>query len=428
MRTLSKWLGALLLLAAVALPLGFVALLGLAWYCTDNHPMVARAAAPNTATVERARRLLERNDPRQARSGTLRTITLTQEELDLVLAYAAQRAAHGNARLVLQQSQATLQASLPLPSNPFGSYLNIEAGLVDTGDLPRLDMLRLGRLQVPQRLNGWAMALAVRWLQQDPAYGDAADAVQRVRITPEVLSVVYRWNESLPEQLKARLVDPEEAARLQAYQARLVTLSAETGEGLGLHQVLQPLLDLATQRAGRNAEPAALALERRAALVAAAFYVNGKGLAAVVPAAAEWPAPVPRRVLLAGRHDLAQHFIVSAALAAAAGTPLADAVGLYKEAEDARGGSGFSFADLAADRAGVRFGELAVGPAPSQQRLQRRLAAGLNDQDLLPPVRDLPEYLQEAEFKRRFGSVESAAYKRMQADIERRISALALHR
>jgi len=37
------------------------------------------------------------------------------------------------------------------------------------------------------------------------------------------------------------------------------------------------------------------------------------------------------------------------------GTPLADAVGLWKELADARrGGSGFSFNDIAADRAGTR--------------------------------------------------------------------------
>lgn len=51
-------------------------------------------------------------------------------------------------------------------------------------------------------------------------------------------------------------------------------------------------------------------------------------------------------------------------LAAYAGTPLADVVGLFKEMEDSRGGSGLSFNDIAADRAGTRMGELAV----SQQR------------------------------------------------------------
>ncbi|HEY1091355.1 MAG TPA: hypothetical protein VGE47_09700, partial [Burkholderiaceae bacterium] len=150
MRTLSKWLGALLMLAAVALPLGFVILLGLAWYCTDNVPSVPQAAPPTAATIEHARRLLARNDPRQAKSGVLRTITLTQDELDMVLAYASQRVAQGNARLLLQQDQATLQASLRLPSNPFGGYLNIEAALADTGAKPRIASLRLGRLQVPQ--------------------------------------------------------------------------------------------------------------------------------------------------------------------------------------------------------------------------------------------------------------------------------------
>jgi hypothetical protein len=428
MRTLSKCLGALLLAAAVALPLGFVSLLGLAWYCTDNVPSVARAATLTPAHIEKARRLLVRNDPREARSGMLRTITLTQDELDLVLAYSAQRAVQGTAKLTLQQDQARLQLSLPLPSNPFGGYLNVEAVLADTGALPRIASLRLGRLQVPQQLNSWMLALGLRWLQQDPAYGDAADVIQRVRITPEMLSVVYTWNDALPEQLKASLVAPDDVERLRAYQARLVALRSDDASGLGLHQVLQPLMDLGTQRAGRNATPEVLALERRSALVVAAFYVNGKGLSAVVPAAAEWPAPITRRTTLAGRVDLAQHFIVSAALAATAGTALADAIGLYKETEDARGGSGFSFADLAADRAGTRFGQLAVGPAPAQQRLQQRLTAGLQDQDLLPPIRDLPEMLQEAEFKRRFGSVDSGSFKRLKHDIEQRIGALALYR
>lgn len=416
------------MLAAVMLPLGFVVLLGLAWYCTDNRPTVAKPAPATTAHVERARRLIERNDPRQARSGMLRTITLTQDELDLVVDQMAQRGAQGHARSALEQDQATLQASLPLPSNPFGGYLNIEARLVDTGAAPQLAMLRLGRLQVPQPVSELLLKLGLRWLQQDPRYGPAADAVQRVQITPQMLSVVYAWSGDLPESLRASLLEAADVDRLQAYQARLVEVSAKLEPGPGLHELLQPLLELAAKRSGKGADAAALAQEQRAALVTLAFYVNGKGLAAIAPAAASWPQPQPRRAQLGGRADLAQHFSVSAALSATAGTPLADVVGVYKELEDARGGSGFSFADLAADRAGTRFGELAVGSAAGQARLQRRLAARLADQDLLPPLRDLPEFLQESEFKRRYGEVGSAAYKRMQADIERRVGALALYR
>src|SRR5262249_40587622 len=51
-----------------------------------------------------------------------------------------------------------------------------------------------------------------------------------------------------------------------------------------------------------------------------------------------------------GRHDLAQHFWVSAALTALWGAKQAEAAGVLKEwLDSAEGGSGFSFADLAAD-------------------------------------------------------------------------------
>jgi hypothetical protein len=56
-----------------------------------------------------------------------------------------------------------------------------------------------------------------------------------------------------------------------------------------------------------------------------------------------------------GRRDLAQHFVVSAYLAAAGGSQLAVTSGLMKEMADANGGSGFSFIDMAANRAGIVF-------------------------------------------------------------------------
>jgi hypothetical protein len=131
-------------------------------------------------------------------------------------------------------------------------------------------------------------------------------------------------------------------------------------------------------------------------------------------------------VTLLGREDFTLHFLISAVIAAEAGTPLADAVGLWKELADARrGGSGFSFDDIAADRAGTRLGEVAVRDA---ERLQARLAAGVVESDLMPPVADLPEFLPEAEFIARFGGIGAPAYQRMIEDIDARIAALALLR
>jgi len=88
---------------------------------------------------------------------------------------------------------------------------------------------------------------------------------------------------------------------------------------------------------------------------------------------------------------LAQHFLISAGIAAAGGSRLADAVGLFKELDDSRSGSGFSFTDLAADRAGVRFAESATGP--NAARLQGLLADKAEESLFMPRVRDLPEFM-----------------------------------
>jgi len=158
-----------------------------------------------------------------------------------------------------------------------------------------------------------------------------------------------------------------------------------------------------------------------------AFYATGQPLGKILPAANDWPQPVGQTVTLNGRDDFAKHFMASAALAANAGGPLSDAVGLYKEIEDSRGGSDFSFNDIAADRAGTRFGEYAANPA-SAQKLQRQLSGGIGEKDIMPRSDDLPEFLSEKEFLKRFGGIDAPEYKKMMGDIERRIGALALYR
>jgi hypothetical protein len=133
-------------------------------------------------------------------------------------------------------------------------------------------------------------------------------------------------------------------------------------------------------------------------------------------------------VTLSGRGDFPKHFIVSAALAAYAGEPLADAIGVYKEVADSRGGSGFSFNDIAADRAGSRFGTLAAASPASARKLQDRLGAQVRESDIMPATYDLPEFMPEPEFLRRFGGVDAPAYRQMMAEIERRVDALPFNR
>ena len=422
MRVLFKWLLRLFLIAIIGLPLLLAAALYLA---VEDRPLISRAAEIKPENIERARRIVERNDPRKMRPGVLRTIAITGPDLDLAVNYLANRYARGSAAVVLQQGAANVRLSVQLPDNPLGRFVNIDAALVETASLPRFDELRIGRLPVPGWLANGLLRVGIRQLQQSADYGAAADVIRHVSARGNLLLVVYEWNDAVPDQIRAVLVPPAEQARLQACQQRLVEAIANTpGGDVRFEDLLGPLLELAASRSA-NGDAAA---ENRAAIISLAFYVNGKGLGAIIPAARDWPRPTQRHVVLGGRHDFAQHFSISAAIAATSGSPLADAVGLYKEVDDSRGGTGFSFNDIAADRTGTRFGELATASPAGAQKVQRLATGGLSETIIFPEVKDLPEFMQEAEFKSRYGGIGGAEYRKMMAEIERRVAALAVFR
>ena len=415
----------LLRLSLVLLLAAATAVAAMVYLALDNAATVAGQATFTTAHIQRVRWLLARHDPRTMRAGVLRTIVVSQEDLDLTANYLANRYARGASQIRLQDGRATLRASFSLPPNPLGRFVNLDASLRETSALPRVERFQVGSLRVPAFLCNWLLDWGLRRMQASANYAAAADVVKQVRSRNGFLSVLFEWNDAVPRQLKAALVDEAEQARWRVYQDKLVELTNQTGDRrvIALDQLLIPLLKLAAQRAGGP-----VAAENRAVLIVLAFYVNGKGLSALVPKAREWPMAQRHTVTLRGRTDFPQHFSISAALAATAGSPLSNAVGLYKEFEDARGGSGFSFNDIAADRAGTRFGEWVVAGADSAARIRRELARGLGEGDLMPDVHDLPEFLSEIEFKRQFGGVGQPAYQSVIADIERRIAALPMYR
>jgi uncharacterized protein YfiM (DUF2279 family) len=404
-----------LLLLLVALPLLGVAA---AVMCFQDRPLVARDVQLTAQDIEHAKRVVDAQDPRKAGPDGLQTVVIDGRDFDLALNYLASRLGHGAARATLGSGDARLEASFELPRSPFGRYVNIDATVRETGALPQLLHLKIGRLRVPAVLADWLMREGLRRLMATDRGQLAADVVAGVRIGEGRLTVTYRWSDDLARRARAVLVAPAEQARLRAYQERLAGAVARGPRTISLATLLPPLFQLALDRGAAGDVVA----ENRAAIVVLAFYANGKGLAEIVPAARQWPQPFRRTVTLAGRDDFPKHFLISAALAAEAGTPLADAIGVYKEVEDSRGGSGFSFNDIAADRAGTRFGEVASKSPERARQLARALASGVKESDFMPDVADLPEFIPEADFTRRYGGIGGSGYNRMMATIEARVA------
>ena len=129
---------------------------------------------------------------------------------------------------------------------------------------------------------------------------------------------------------------------------------------------------------------------------------------------------------LRAREDWARHYCLSAALVVVETPFMSDTGGLIKEEMDALArGSGFSFGDLAADRAGVRFAHAATDSEASAQAMQVRLRAGYSVDDFFPPTADLPENLTVEQLRRDYGGVGSKRYRQVAGGIEARLNRCA---
>ena len=126
-----------------------------------------------------------------------------------------------------------------------------------------------------------------------------------------------------------------------------------------------------------------------------------------------------------GRHDLCQHFVVSCALTAVGGPEAAEAAGLLKEVLDSRpGGSGFSFADLSADMAGVAFARQLLASPALLERVERSFTVA---DHALPPA-GLVEGLSETEFIKRYGGTDDERFLKAQEALRQRVLALPDYR
>ncbi|MDO9007170.1 MAG: hypothetical protein Q7U80_03015, partial [Thiobacillus sp.] len=411
---LVAWTGLLVVLAALTV---------LPWLMLDNAPTIEPPAEFQRADLVGIKSLFQKHDPRRQTPDVIQSIRLDEAELNRVLNYAVELPRVSGIAAELTPGLATLDATLSVPPNPFGRYLNITA---EVGEAPggiEIQSLRLGSLPLPGALADWVARQFHRQLLRDPTYAAMADAFSRVDFAENQATLDYRWHPKLLTQLERKsvelLIAPEDQARMLVYAEHLKTLLKPYPHGstVPLVQLAAPLFEHALQSGGDAG------IENRAALTALAAYLGGVSLPKLLQGDSRsiYRAP-PVLLSLYGRRDLAEHFALSAALSINGGSRLANAIGLLKEEEDAKKGSGFSFTDLAADRAGVRLGERATGD--TAERVRQQLAAARSDADLMPDIRDLPEFMPQTEFDRRFGPVGSGRYQRV---IERIDASLDAH-
>jgi hypothetical protein len=399
------------------------ALAAAAYFAVEKTALIETHVKLTSDEIGRAKATLDRHDPRDLRDGEVRTVTIRRRDLDLAVNYFVYLIGRGGAAVELRDGSVKVQATARLPKNPVGQYLNVETVWSETPDLPKVDYLRIGRLTIPGWLADQVLAITINTLYTRTGHNLRSDLIRQVAIKSSGLSVTYEWDSQLTDVVRTSLVSAQDQDRLKMYNQRLVEVVSSGRGPIKMVDILQPLFQLGEEQSKFSDS----ATENRAAIIVLTAYVDGRDLKRLAPQAGTWPKAPKREVRLRGRRDFAQHFMISASLSMAGGNVFSDAVGLLKEIEDSRGGSGFSFNDLCADKAGTRFGERATAFTRASE-VQTRAAKSLTESDVMPKVNDLPEHMSEAEFQRRFGGVDSPRYNNMIAEIDRRVERLPLYR
>jgi hypothetical protein len=396
----------------------------------QQRPLVTQSSSIQHEDVGRIKAMLKQHDPRNLQDGEVRALTVTQRDLNLMLDAALPRLGPHQMELSLRDGTADFRYTVLLPDNPVGKYLNLAVQVSQNGDRLQVHEIQWGVLSLPAWAIQPALAIIDRYLENRiEEYRSALSAVQQVQLREGQVGLVYQWRASLAQDIQSRgrdlFLPQADRERIIAYYAEISRQSHQLSGSHSLVELLQPLFSLAMRRSEERGNPQA---ENRALFLALGVLIRGSSLWRLLGGDGyAFPLrPAGRTSLtLAQRGDLTQHFALSAAITAAAGVGLADAAGIFKEIDDSRGGTGFSFPDLLADRAGVVLAETAMGDRASE--IQHLMSTSAHESDFMPDISHLPEGLQELEFKHRYGDLDSASYALVSAEIERRIASCALY-
>ena len=391
----------------------------------ESTPLVEPARRLSHQDIARIKQLLRQHDPRHLKKPEVRTLLLTERDLNLLLKYAAPHTLNTSSRVDLRPDGMKVRLTVKLPDSPLDDYLNITADLSGADGRIHIERLTLGGLSLPVWLLEPLLLQGHRvMLARFDEYRTAAEAISSYRFHDDRLVVVYQLDPNLIERLqqsgKAFLFPEADTHRMLAYHEELARISGQyVSRRLSLGRVLSPLFQLAAARTTESGEPQA---ENRALLLTLTMHALGMNISRFIDVPLEPPMQLLHLSVL-GRHDLVQHYLVSAALTISAGSGLAGAMGVFKELDDSRGGTGFSFADLLADRAGIRLAEMATGTEQQARLLQQRMGGPLLlEIDFMPNIEDLPEGIMELEFKHRYQDLDSKNYRIIEDEIEHRLS------
>jgi len=397
---------------------------------------VQTSTAVDSHSVAKVKRILKQLDYAAyfKRQWPLR---ITEDDLNAGLALAARGIKRIQGRAHLSASDgATLKLSLHAPENPFGPFINARLQLAANSKGLIFKQLSIGKVSFNQPITQRIIEFALVQLLGKQQSRQLLDSVKGIQTNNNSMVIQYQ---PLPDLARivagglnqsglfgANINTLGSTESIQGYYKQLCQ-QYQSSNNRNLGHYLATLFSSASQR---SKNPQQAVQENQAALIATAIFFGSYKFNTLLNNVisdneinhCQKHSPVS---YLARRQDLSLHFIYSAMFKILSDHDISFAIGEFKELSDAlSGGSGFSFADLAADQAGIMFATTATLPGSALQ-LQK---ANLNkEMTFFPAITDLPENITQMDFERRYGGVDGNAYNEQLEKIGDRIKRLPLY-
>lgn len=418
--------------------LTFAAPIALALIAFQSEPALPAAAALTATEAAQSHGLVKRIRNTVNKTEGDATLSATKSEIDGLIAAAARIVKPLRGRTTIGGDGVDIALSMQIPGAQWLGWLNVGARAAPSETGLDVRAVRIGGIDLPPRMTVAAARIVLDALTAENIGTMLLTSVRKLETGEERITVTVDTGGLGDASLFSRAVDgAREAAGFGgggggAKRHFAALAEAAAGGDLPREGSVAPWLRLALLRvAEADHETAAAArADLKAALLALAAHCGSKKALETIfgnISGGETAPSACQGLTLRGRRDLRQHFTVSAALAAAGGGAASFGMGEVKELVDAgdSGGSGFSFDDIAIDRAGIRFAEAAAAVAPAG--LAAMAEAMSVEDSFAPSVEGLASLMPQAEFERRYGDVDSDAYHDQIAQIDARIGALPLY-
>lgn len=422
--------------ALLLLLLASAAALALFLYVLEPEPLVPRSAPADYTTVAEGKAFVKRIKIEIEAAGARgTTLAITEAELDRLAQIGSHTFKWASADVEIGGTAVDARMSVQLPQNPFGRYLNLAAQMGSSSSGIGIDQLSVGPLRFSGR---WLLPLAARTMDallRDTQASQLLAGVGGMRIegNTALLSVLpppdakENFKQAVRTLQAYRWPDGEQERVTHYYNLLASQADDSDGRSQSLSEYLAPLMREAARRSADNSA----VTENRAAIWALVIYFSNGGFEALVGklvSSQRELAYAPYNVTLGQREDLRMHFLTSAGIALASQQGISIAAGEFKELLDSGdGGSGFSFVDLAADRAGIQFVTLATAGEEEARELQEQLAQVTSEYSFFPDISGLLEGMSDAQFREQYGDVESARYLEEVRRIDQRIARLPIY-